>query len=667
MISSLEFVGVKAFDKRQLREGLRAVGLAESRSFDRSLVEHAELELKRQYLSQGHYAAEITTTVTPLERNRVGLSFSVIEGDIAKIRQINIVGAKAFPEDELIDLFTLSTSGWLTWYTKNDRYSKKKLAADIETLRSYYLDRGFIEFNIESTQISISGDKQDIYITINISEGEQYSVSSVKLAGELLLPEDELLNLVTIKPGAIFSRKQINETIKAIGERFGNDGYAFANVNASPDFDRKKKQVAFTLFIDPGRRVYVRRIQVHGNTRTRDEVIRREMRQLESAWFDGEKINLSRSRVDKLGYFDEVTVETPAVAGTTDQVDLNVNVREKLTGRIKLGAGLSSSEGLVFSGSLDQQNIFGSGKHVGIGFNTSKITRLYSFSYTNPYYTVDGVSRGFKVYQRKTDTAKLKTTAAFVADSLGVEVRYGFPISEEDRINFGLTYDTTKLKVTTKTPLRYKQFLADYGNRFKGFIATLSWGKDTLDSVIFPRKGYVVRAGTEIGTGGTLRYHKTTLQHQRFFPIGRDYALMLNGEINYAGGMSGRPLPFYKHFYSGGVGSVRGHKASSLGPVDAASGERLGGNRRLVVNAEFLLPMLGSGKDRSVRLGTFVDGGWVWGVGEQVRLSNMRYSAGLSLAWSSPIGPLRFSLALPLNKKEGDLIQRFQFEVGSLF
>ncbi|MBU3989146.1 MAG: outer membrane protein assembly factor BamA [Gammaproteobacteria bacterium] len=396
-ITSLEFSGVKAFDKEQLRKGLREVGLAESRIFDRSLVERAEQELKRQYLSKGHYAAQITTTVTPLERNRVGITFAVDEGEIATIKQINIVGAQAFKEKDLLNLFSLRTPGWLTWYTKNDQYSKQKLSGDLETLRSYYLDRGYIEFNVESTQVSISTSKEDIYITINISEGEPYSVSSVKLAGELLLPEAELLKLVTIQPGKLFSREQVTATIKAVSERLSNDGYAFADVNAAPEMDKEKKQVAFTLFVDPGRRVYVRRIQVAGNTRTRDEVIRREMRQMESAWYDGEKINKSRTRVDRLGYFDEVTVETPAVPGTTDQVDLNIAVKEKPTGNLMLGAGLSSSEGLVFSGSIQQQNLFGSGKHVGVGFNTSKINTLYSFSYTDPFYTVDGVSRGFDV------------------------------------------------------------------------------------------------------------------------------------------------------------------------------------------------------------------------------------------------------------------------------
>jgi outer membrane protein insertion porin family len=666
-IASLEFSGTKAFDKEQLRKGLREVGLSESRIFDRSLVERAEQELKRQYLSQGYYAAQVTTTVTPLERNRVGITFAVDEGSIAKIRQINIVGAKAFKEKDLLDLFALRTPGWLTWYTKNDQYSKQKLSGDLETLRSHYLDRGYMEFNVESTQVSISPDKQDIYITINVSEGDQYSVSAVKLAGELLLPEDELLKLVSVKPGSLFSRQEVTATTKAISERLSNDGYAFANVNAAPELDKEKKQVAFTLFVDPGRRVYVRRIQVAGNTRTRDEVIRREMRQMEAAWYDGEKINKSRARVDKLGYFDEVSVETPAVPGTTDQVDVNVTVKEKPTGNMMLGAGLSSSEGVVLSGNLQQQNLFGSGKHVGIGFNTSKINKQYSFSYTDPYHTVDGISRGFDVYMRDIDTTSSRTLASYDTKSYGGGLRYGVPIGEDDTINFGLAIDSTKIRPTTYTPQRFKDFIDAHGDTFTGLIASLGWAKDTLDSRIYPMKGHVARIGGELAFGGTLRYYRANMQYQRYFPIGRDYALMLNGEFGFADGMGDRPLPFYKYYYAGGVGSVRGYKASALGPVDTVTDDRIGGDRRVVMNAEFLFPMPGGGQDKSLRLGAFVDAGQVYGVGDKFDLGDLRYSAGLSLAWASPLGPLKFSLGQPLNKKSGDKTQRLQFQMGTLF
>ncbi len=666
-VASLEFTGLKQFDKEQIKKGLVEVGLAESRIFDRSLVDKAEQELKRQYLSRGYYGVIVTTTITPLERNRVGINFAVVEGEVAKIKQINIVGAQAFKEKDLTALFVLRTPGLLTWYTKNDQYSKQKLAGDLETLRSYYLNRGYLEFNIESTQVSISPDKQDIYITANISEGEPYSVSSVKLAGDLLLSEEELLKFVQLKSGETFSREKLTETTKKISERLGNEGFAFANVNAAPELDKEKRLVAFTIFIDPGRRVYVKNINVTGNSRSRDEVIRRELRQMESSWYDGDKINKSRTRVDRLGYFEEVTVETPAVPGTTDQVDLNVNVKEKPTGNVMLGAGLSSTEGLVLSGSLQQQNLFGSGKHVGVALNTSKVNTVQSFSYTDPYYTVDGIGRGFDLYRRKTDTSSL-AVGSYGSKSFGGGVRYSVPIAEDDNVSFGLSGDATTLSVDSNSPLQFQDYVRNFGASNTTLLGTAGWAKETIDSRLYPTRGGVSRIVGELGLpGGTLRYYRATVQRQQFFPLFTDYTLLLNGEFGLANGYSGKTLPFFKNYYAGGIGSVRGFDSSSLGPIDPATGTRLGGTRRLVGNAEFLLPMPGMGLDKSVRLGVFLDAGQVWGKGEKMSVKDLRYSTGLSVVWSSPMGPLKFSLGNPLNKKIDDKVQRLQFQMGTTF
>lgn len=665
-IASLQFTGLKAFKPEDLKKGLREVGLAESRIFDRALVERAEQELKRQYLSQGHYAVEVTTTVTPLERNRVGINFAVNEGEVAKIKQINIIGASAFTESDLLDLFVLRTPGWLTWYTKNDQYSKQKLSGDLETLRSYYLDRGYIEFNVESTQVAISPDKQDIYITVNITEGEKYSVSSVKLAGDLLLPEEELKKLVKVAPGEVFSREKITETTKAISDRLGNEGYAFANVNAAPEFDRAKREVAFTLFVDPGRRVYVRRINVVGNTKTRDQVIRREMRQMESSWYDGEKINKSRSRVDKLGYFDEVNLETPAVVGSTDQVDVEVKVKEKPTGNLMLGAGFSSSEKLVLSGSVEQQNLFGSGKHVGIQVSTSKSNKIYSLSHTDPYYTVDGVSRGFDIYTRNTDTSSL-AVGSFGADSIGGGVRYRIPIGEDDSIQFGLAADSTTIKTHDSSPQRYKDYVTKFGGSSHSLLGTAGWSDDKRDSLIYPTLGVYQRAVFELAVpGSTVNYYRATYQHQKFFPLMKRVSLMLNGEVSGAKSFGGKELPFFKNYYAGGIGSVRGFDSSSLGPRDDA-GQVLGGNSRLVGNAEIFVPMPGTGLDKSIRLSAFVDAGNVWGYGTKMSLGDLRYSSGIALSWNSPVGPLKFSVAQPISKKPEDKTQMLQFQMGSVF
>ena len=670
-IAAVEFVGLKAFEKDQIIKGLREVGLAESRIFDRALVDKAEQELKRQYLTRGYYAVSVTTTVTPLERNRVGINFTVEEGEIAKIKQISIIGAQAFPESELLDIFQLRTPNWMSWYTKNDQYSKQKLSGDLENLRSNYLNRGYLEFNIDSTQVSISGDKQDIYITVNITEGEKYTVSSIKLAGELLVPEDELRKLVTLKPGDTFSREKLTETTKQISDRLGNDGYAFANVNAAPELDKKTNQVTFTIFIDPGRRVYVHEINVTGNSRTRDEVVRRELRQLESSWYDGERINRSRTRVDRLGYFDEVTLETPAVPATTDQVDVNVNVKERPTGSVMIGAGFSSSEKLVLSASIQQQNLFGSGKTVGAQLNTSRVNKVYSFSYTDPYYTIDGISRGFDVYKRNTDTSSLSTVGTYGSSSIGGGVRYGLPIAEDDYISLGLSIDSTKLTVDSTSPTIYQQYVNTFGADSTTLLGTAGWLKETIDSRLYPTKGTSNRLVGEIGLpGGSLHYYRATYQHQRFIPVplfSKKFTLMLNGEAGYANGYGGRALPFFKNYFAGGIGSVRGYDSSSLGPLDQLTGYSLGGNRRLIGNGELLFPLPGAGQDKSLRLGLFVDGGQVWGRGQKISLGDMRYSTGFSLSWSSPMGPLKFSFATPLNDKPGDRVQRLQFQMGTMF
>ncbi|HRD34283.1 MAG TPA: outer membrane protein assembly factor BamA [Rhodocyclaceae bacterium] len=675
-IADITFVGVKEFDKDALKAGLRDVGLSEAQIFDRSLLERAEQELKRQYLSRGKYAAQITTTVTPLERNRVGINFAVEEGAVAKIREIKIVGNEAFKDDELLEIFQLTTPGWLTWYTKNDQYSRQKLSADMENLRSFYLDRGYIDFNIDSTQVSITPDKQDIFITLSITEGEMYTVSAVRFAGDLILPEEEYLKLVKIVPGQVFSRSDLTETTKAVVDRLGNEGYAFANVNAAPELDKEKNEVAFTIFVDPGRRVYVDQINIGGNTRTRDEVIRREMRQMEGEWYDAAKINRSRTRIDRLGYFDEVSVETPAVPGTTDQVDVNFNVKERPTGNLSLGAGFSSAEKLTLSASISQQNLFGSGNALSLGINTSKANRTLSLSYTNPYFTVDGVSLGYDLYHRTLDPSETTTIARYRTQSTGAGIRLGYPIGEEDTINFGLTADRTEITTYEESPIQYKEFCIEFGCSdpsgigevtVDSLLASAGWQKDGRDSFIYPRAGVYQRLFFEGAVPvGDLQYVKLNYQYQHWFPIGRHDALMLNADLGWADGYGGKPMPFYKNFYVGGIGTVRGFDQSGIGPK-TADGDALGGTRRIVGNAEYFFPMPGSGLDRSLRVSVFLDAGSVWQEEDTVDLGDLRYSTGLGFAWSSPIGPLKFSLGYPIKKEDDDETQVFQFQLGTVF
>lgn len=665
-VSQIDFIGNKEFDKDALRKGLREIGLAEGRSFDKALLDQAEQEIKRQYLARGHYGASVVTTVTPLERNRVGISFSIDEGDITKIRQINIIGNKAFKEKDLLQLFVLQPPGWLTWYTKNDQYSKQKLSGDLETLRSFYLNNGYLEFSIDSTQVSITPDKKDIYITINITEGQKYTVSDVKLGGDMLLPEAELRRLIELKPGETFSREKLTESTKKITDRLGNEGYAFANANAVPELDKAAKRVGLTIMIDPGRRVYVRRINISGNNRSRDEVIRRELRQLEGAYYDADKIQKSKVRLDRLGYFTDVEVETPPVPGTSDQVDVDFKVKERPTGAVTIGAGFSSTEKLILSGSITQQNIFGSGKHITASLSTSRINRNLSLSYTNPYYTVDGVSRGFDIYDRRTD-ASLLGLGYYTTSTVGGGVRYGVPLTEVDNLGFGLGAESTRLGVDSTSPQRYQDFVRVFGNSNVGIPGTLGWIRDQRDSALQPTKGTLIRANLEAGLpGGTLKYYKLTEQVQWFHPLSRTYTLMLNGEIGAGDGYGGKPLPFYKNYYAGGVTSVRGYDSYSLGPRDSL-GAILGGNKRLLGNAELLFPMPGTGADRSMRLSLFLDGGQVYGSDQKIRLSELRYSTGLAFIWNSPLGPLRFSYGKPLNAKSGDKIQHLQFQLGQVF
>ncbi|MEW5863308.1 MAG: outer membrane protein assembly factor BamA [Pseudomonadota bacterium] len=664
-VAQIDFSGIREFDEETLRRVLREIGLAEGRTFDRALLESAEQELKRQYLSRGRYAAEVQTTVTPLERNRVAIRIAVTEGEVAKIRSIRIVGAQAFAERELLDLFVLRTPNWLSWYTKNDQYSRQKLAADIETLRSFYQNRGYLDFNVDSAQVSITPDRRDVYITINITEGEKYTVAGVELAGQMLAPREELEKLVRLKPGEVFSRERLTETTKAIADRLGNDGYAFANVNAVPQVDKEKRTVAFTIVVDPGRRVYVRRINIAGNTKTRDEVIRREMRQLEGAYYDASKIQLSKTRVDRTQYFKDVTVETAPVPQSADQVDVTFTVEEKPTGSLLLGAGFSTVDKLVVSGSISQANVFGSGKFISAQINSGKVNTTYALSYLNPYYTVDGVSQGFDVYLRTTDASSL-SVGPYVTKSLGGGVKFGYPLSEEDGVNFGVNAEHVKLETFSTSPLAYINFVNQFGATYSYGAGTVGWARDSRDSGLVPTRGARTGAGLEIAVGN-LRYYRLTLTHQWFRPLSRTVTLSLSGELGYVNGLGGKPVPFFKNFYSGGPGSVRGYKAYSLGPQDAA-GNVLGGTRKVGGSAEVLFPVPGAGLDKSLRLAAFIDAGQVYGSGEKFSLSALRYSAGIGLAWSSPFGPLRLSLAQPLNAKSGfDRTERLQLTFGTTF
>lgn len=674
-IAGVDFSGVKEFDKDQLTKALKEIGLGEARIFDRALLDRAEQELKRQYLSRGLYGVQVTTTITPIERNRVNITFNVDEGEVARIRQVNIVGNKAFSDSELRELMNLRPPGWFTWYTKSDQYSKQKLTGDIEAIRSFYLNHGYIEMQVESTQVSITPDKKDIYITININEGEKYNVSSVKLEGDMFGREEELKSLMLLHPGDVYSGDRLAESVKRISERLGNFGYAFANVNANPQIDRAKKEVAFTILIDPGKRVYVRRINIGGNTRTRDEVIRREFRQFENSWYDGARIKRSRDLVDRLGYFDDVSIETPEVPGSPDQVDVTMTVKEKPTGNILIGAGYSSSEKFTVTGSVQQANAFGSGNTVGIEINTSQLNRTIALSQFNPYFTDDGISRGFEVFYR-TSRPPLVNTGDYKYVSSGANIRFGVPFSELDTVYFGLGAELTRIQTYKNdpgyndSPQVYLDYVAKFGDSktatTKSFPFSIAWQRENRDSVLAPSVGYYERVNLEIAPIGDVRYYRAVLNGQIYKPLYRWMTLALNGEFDYGHGLLGRPYPVTKYFYGGGIGSVRGYKSSTLGPR-SSNGDPVGGPTRIIMNAELQFPFPGSGKDRSLRWFTFLDGGNVYAEGEKIQFKELRYAAGIGINWISPVGPIKISYGKPLNTKSGDQAEHFQFQMGTGF
>ncbi|OYT99574.1 MAG: outer membrane protein assembly factor BamA [Burkholderiales bacterium PBB1] len=665
IISSIDFVGTKEFEKEALVKALKDFGIGEGQPFDNALADRAEQELKRQYLTRSLYGVEVTTKVTPQERNRVNVTFNVVEGSVARIREIRILGSRDYSEKELKGLLELNETGLLSFYTKSDRYSRTKLNADLETLKAWYLNRGYLEFNVESTQIAISPDKQDISITINIKEGQPYTVTAVTLQGQYLSKEDEFKQLVTIKPGQIYRAEEVAATTKAFTEKFGTFGYAFARVEARPEIDRVNGRVEVVLQADTQRRVYVRRINVAGNTKTRDEVVRREFRQFESSWYDGPKIKLSRDRVDRLGFFSEVTVDNTEVPGTSDQVDLTVSIKEKPTGNILLGAGFSSADKVSFTASVKQENVFGTGNYLGIEFNTSKSQQTISVSTVDPYFTEDGISRAIDVFYRTAQPINSQGEN-YKLVTPGASIRFGVPFSEYDTVFFGLGFEQTEIRGNNNLPDTYFRYREQFGPKSTAIPFTIGWSRDGRDSALVPTTGYLARVNIDLSFLADQRYVRTDLQFQQYFTPIRRVTVGINAELGYGSGLGNKPYPIFKNFFGGGLGTVRGFDQGSLGQVDNL-GAYLGGNRRLNVNTEVYLPFPGTGNDRTLRWFTYLDVGNVWAVEDRLSLSSLRASVGLGFSWVSPVGPIKISYGSPIRKEPTDRIQRLQFQLGTAF
>ena len=666
-IADVGFTGTKEFDKDALTKALKDIGLTDGRPYDKALVDRAEQELKRQYITKGMYATDVVTTVTPIERNRVNLSFVVTEGENAKINDIRVIGSKAFSESTLLGLFNQDTGGWLSWYTKSNRYSRANLNADIESLRSYYLSRGYLEFRVDSTQVAISPNKQDISITINVTEGEQFVVSKVKLAGNYLGKDDEFKSLIAIRVGEPYNADRVTVTSKNFTDYFGNFGYAFARTEVKTDIDRATNRVEVTIVADPSRRVYVRRVNVAGNDRTRDEVIRREFRQLESAWYDGEKIRQSRNRVDRLGYFKEVTLDTQEVPGSPDQVDVTFTVIEKPTGQLSLGAGVSSADGFGFNFGFKQDNAFGSGNSLGVEVNTSKTNRTLVFNTTNPYFTEDGVSRTLDLYQR--NSKPYADIDSYSIDTTGAALRFGVPFTESDTVFFGVGIDRTTIVPGSLLPVVYQDFANKFGFTSTAIPLTIGWGRDTRDSALTPSSGRVIRTSAEWSVAGELRYVRGTAQYQYYYPLTKKITAALNAELGIGAGTDGVEYPIFKNFYLGGLGSIRGFEQGSLttGRQRELGLAATGGTKKVNLNAEVLSPLPGGGSDKTLRIYAFFDAGGLFGADEAIQFSDLRSSYGIGISWISPVGPLRLAFARPIKQLDNDRIQPFNFQIGTSF
>jgi outer membrane protein insertion porin family len=671
-IAKIDFSGNKSFPSDKMTEGLKQIGISEGLIFDKSQLDRAEQEIKRQYLAQGKYGANVKAVVSPLERNRVAVRFEIEEGVVAKIRDINIIGNTVFTTEDLRAEFLLTTPNWMSWWNKDDQYSKQKLTADLETLKSFYMNQGYLEFSVDSTQVSISPDKQDIYITVNVTEGEKYTISDVKLAGELQVPEAELKPLIKIAKNDTFNRQLVTESSKAISDRLSNDGYAFSNVNAIPEIDKVNHTAAFTFFVDPGKRVFVRRINLTGNARTRDSVLRREMRQLESAWYAGDKIDRSKVRLERLQYFDNVNIETPAVPGSSDQVDININVTERSTGSVQFGAGLSSNEGVVLGVTVNQQNFLGTGNRVSAQINTGQVNTTYSLSFTDPYFTPDGISRGFDVYRRDVNTQSLDI-GTYNSSSYGAGVRFGLPLSERDFFSAGLTADYTKIDLSDNSPKQYLDFCGNLsGCSNNSLQLSLGWTHDSRDNTLFPNDGVLQRLTAEASVPGLdLQYYKIEYKHAWYKEIFSDTTLLLNGELGFADSYGSDVYPFFKNFYLGGVNSVRGYENGAIGPrdIDPVTGQdfAVGGTRRILANAELFVPVPLIKNSSQFRLSTFFDAGNVYSENESLSLGELRYSTGVGISWFSPFGPLKLVFAKALNAKDSDQTQTLQFQLGQQF
>ena len=665
-INNVTIEGYDTIPKDQLEDAFKQIGLIKGRVFNRSILEGLTQELQRQYYSLGKYNIKIDVQQTQLERNRIDIKIKLSEGESAEIYSINIIGNKEFSDEKLIKKLTLAEP---SFFGSRNNYQKQQLAADLEALKSFYLDSGFLNFSINSTQVSLGPEKESVYITINIKEGDRYTVRDVKLAGDFILPKAKLAKLISVKEGDIFSRRSVIDSTKRLSDLLAENGYAFANVNMVPEIDKDSRTLALTFFIDPGRRIYVRRVNITGNSKTQDKVVRRELRQLEGDWLSPKHVERSKTRLDRLGFFENVNVQTVRNPTAADQVDLNYHVIEKPTGSLQAGIGYSDSQGAVVNFAVTQDNFMGTGQRVGINLDNSQVTKTYGFNFTDPYYTEDGVSRTIGLSYRQVD-AEEADISNYSTDSYGLSLSYGVPLSEYTNYRWGIKYDSTEITTGVATAENIVDFINENGNVNSTYQLSTSWAYDSRNRRLFATNGSLTSLRGEVAVpGGDLEYYKVDLRHLNYFPIGSSVTLAVNMNLGYGAAISGDLIdyPPYKNYFAGGSSSVRGYDANSIGPKDAVSNDPAGGTVKIVGNMDLILPNPFTEKSGSTRFSLFLDAGSVFKDEASIDSDGFRYTAGIAFIWITPVGAMRFNFSEIIDEQPGDSTRSFQFSLGSPF
>jgi len=677
ILFELNFYGAETFQPDALTEALNSMNIASGLIVDESDLARAEKEISSQYLSYGKYTASVKYEIVPLTNNRVNVNFYIEEGSISRIKEINFIGNLVFKNEDLLEEIDLKATNYMSWWNKDDRYSRQTLAGDLEKIKSFYMNKGFLDFKISSSVVSISQNKKNVYINIKIDEGKKYNFGKVTVSG--IFPEgvssSDLTNKVKIKSGNIFNRQLVNESVKDLSGYLGNYGYAFANVNAIPTIKIDDRLVDFNFNIDPGKKIYVRRINIIGNDSSKDEVVRRELRQFESSWYSQEKIDLSKQRVNRTQFFESVLFETPSVPGSSDQVDLNVILKETNTGKFNIGAGVSSSEGIVGTLGLSQANFLGTGNRVSTDVSLGGVNKVYSLSFTDPYWTDDGVSRGFSSYYRDFDTKELQT-GDYKSLSLGFGVNFGIPLDEFRVFNLGTKLDFTKIETQSTSPQKYKDYCVQTAGAGStscdsdSLLFYVGWNDNTLDNPFFTTSGHKLSITADVTTPGLdLEYYKLMAKGEVYYSLSDSVVTKVKGAIGYADSYGDDPYPFFKNFRVGGKSSVRGFKEGAIGKKTFDSNDggyvTYGGEKMLTFGAETFFPIPFMKKSDQYRLSAFVDGGAAFE--DSYNGSDIRYSSGIGFLWISPFGPLSASIAIPLNEGDNDQTEKFQFGMGSSF